>query len=279
VSNTFSPIGEKVYLSKAMAKGVNKAVAEFPVCPGKCCWCYDCAMLVSRTDNLDSEYTEEEYRLYALRHAKEATDKYLASCISISLINPPDISIDYIGSSSSNSSSVSSSFTPIDGSSSSSFTPIDGLSNTSSSSSSSFTPIDGLSNTSSSSSSSFTPIDGLSNTSSSSSSSFTPIDGLSNTSSSSSSSFTPIDGLSSSFTPIDGPSPDYFPPPAYPLDEKETPTLSEEIDSQSMENSKYFSMTGVGFVKGENSIIVDIKSSDGNFICKIPLLESRRYDE
>jgi hypothetical protein len=245
VSNTFSPIGEKVYLSKAMAKGVNKAVAEFPVCPGKCCWCYDCAMLVSRTDNLDSEYTEEEYRLYALRHAKEATDKYLASCISISLINPPDISIDYIGSSSSNSSSVSSSFTPIDGSSSSSFTPIDGLSNTSSSSSSSFTPIDGLSNTSSSSSSSFTP----------------------------------IDGLSSSFTPIDGPSPDYFPPPAYPLDEKETPTLSEEIDSQSMENSKYFSMTGVGFVKGENSIIVDIKSSDGNFICKIPLLESRRYDE
>jgi hypothetical protein len=262
VSNTFSPIGEKVYLSKAMAKGVNKAVAEFPVCPGKCCWCYDCAMLVSRTDNLDSEYTEEEYRLYALRHAKEATDKYLASCISISLINPPDISIDYIGSSSSNSSSVSSSFTPIDGSSSSSFTPIDGLSNTSSSSSSSFTPIDGLSNTSSSSSSSFTPIDGLSNTSSSSSSSFTP-----------------IDGLSSSFTPIDGPSPDYFPPPAYPLDEKETPTLSEEIDSQSMENSKYFSMTGVGFVKGENSIIVDIKSSDGNFICKIPLLESRRYDE
>ena len=228
-SNLFSPLGQKVYLGKVMTKGINKAVAEFPLCPARSCWCYDCSLTYSKLDGIDSEYTEEQYRLCALRNAKEARQKYLDSCIPvISLLNPPDIS-----------------------SSSRDISNISIIYNSLSSSSTSSNP-----NTSILSPSSIPP-------SSNTSSSIPP--------SSTSSSITP--STSSSIPPSSIP-PDYFPPPDYPLDEKEATSL--KVDSTSVINPSYFSMTGVGFSENEAFIIVDIKSSLGNYLCEIPLISCKK---
>jgi hypothetical protein len=74
----FSPLGKKVKLGLAMQKGPGKPKAEFPLCPSKECFCYDCAMDTVAPSNInDEDYDEDNHRLLALRKAKQLRENYL----------------------------------------------------------------------------------------------------------------------------------------------------------------------------------------------------------
>jgi hypothetical protein len=80
VPHPYSPIGTTVELGKAMQKGPGEPMAEFPLCSGRECWCYDCAMNTTEPEDLyDLDYDEQDHRLRALRHAKHLLIQYTKS--------------------------------------------------------------------------------------------------------------------------------------------------------------------------------------------------------
>jgi hypothetical protein len=73
----FSPIGTVVELGKAMQASPLKPVAEFPLCSGKDCWCYNCSITEMMSKGMCTYgIIKDSEKLLALRNAKEKLKEY-----------------------------------------------------------------------------------------------------------------------------------------------------------------------------------------------------------
>ena len=69
----FTALGQDLHLGEPMTTGPGEPMAEFPLCGGDKCWCFDCAMdsnKLSGYGHEEDKYDEFHHKLTASLHAK-----------------------------------------------------------------------------------------------------------------------------------------------------------------------------------------------------------------